>query len=78
VVVGGCGKVLTTAQAFGRLDSAMRDTKTRTAWTFRFEGYDYNGKPIFMVRRNGESWTRAFSASEARHTIRRYERDGRA
>jgi hypothetical protein len=56
----------------------MRDTKTRTAWTFRFEGYDYNGKPIFMVRRNGESWTRAFSASEARHTIRRYERDGRA
>ena len=71
MVVEGCAKVLTTAQAFGRLGLAMRDTKTRTAWTFRFEGYDYNGKPIFMVRRNGKAWTRAFSASEARHIIRR-------
>jgi hypothetical protein len=53
----------------------VENTKQKIEWTITLEGKDYNGKPIIMVRRNGEAWSRAFSLSEARHMVRRYERE---
>ena len=43
-------------------------------WSITDDGKDTLGRRI-MVRRNGKPWTRTYSMSQARHTIRRYERE---
>ena len=43
-------------------------------WSITDDGKDTLGRRI-MVRRNGKPWTRTFSMSQARHVLRRYERE---
>ena len=44
----------------------------RDDWSITLDGTDTQDKPMVMVRRNGEPWTRTFSVSEARHLVNRY------
>lgn len=50
-----------------------KPSASKAEWTITHDGADSLGE-IFMVRRNGESWTRARSMSEARDYIWHYKR----
>ncbi len=57
----------------GKVTSAFKVAESEEdGWSYAEEGTDFRDKPVWMIRYNGEIYTRAFTEDEAQSLIERY------